>query len=201
VYRDANMNLEDGVIAEFQHKLDKEKKLKSYKFSNTLEGYIHLRELMEKFDLSIQKLESINGKCGRVKPWDDALEAILKNDSKAFERISYIGKRYSEISGIKYQPTAPITGLTGILRTWRQDLKVLKNTLDEVIDGLRNAIPLADNADFASVMLSGRNAFGDKNPQFTDMFSAYERMYVSTVLATIAATMQAYPAGYEWLKK
>jgi hypothetical protein len=49
-------------------------------------------------------------------------------------------------------------------------------------------------------MLSGRNAFGDKMPQFTDMISGYDRLYVQTCMATIAATMQVYPKGFEWLK-
>jgi|GEM_PF-2611075 len=201
VYRDANTNLEYGVIAEFRNKLIKSKKaeLKSHKLMNTLDGYTKLRALMDKFDVAVKELEKINNENERVKKWDDALKDILVNDAKSFERINYLGKRYADIGGVKKKKELRITNINGILGMWRSDLKILKTTLDQVIPGLRNAIPLAEKGDFAAVMLSGRNAFGDKNPQFTDMFSAYQRMYVSTVLSTIAATMQSYPAGYEWL--
>ena len=57
-----------------------------------------------------------------------------------------------------------------------------------------------EKGEFAKVMLSGRNAFGDKMPQLTDMISCYERMYVQTCMSTISATMQVYPKGFEWLK-
>ena len=203
VYRDANTNLEYGVIAEFRTKLikNKQEKLKAHMLSNTLDGYTKLRKLMDKFDEAVQKLEKINNENKRVEEWDNTLKEILVNDAKSFERINYIGKRYADIGGLKTKKDIQITNINGILNMWRTDLKILKNTLDQVIHGLRNAIPLAEKGDFASVMLSGRNAFGDKNPQFTDMFSAYQRMYVSTVLSTIAATMQSYPAGYEWLTK
>ena len=76
---------------------------------------------------------------------------------------------------------------------------MMSATLDEVIVAMQDAMPLTERGQFASVMLSGRNAFGEKMPQFTNMFSAYQRLYVTTVLATISTTMQVYPNGYEWL--
>jgi hypothetical protein len=33
------------------------------------------------------------------------------------------------------------------------------------------------------------------------MMSAYERFYIRACMATIAATMQSYPAGFDWLPK
>ena len=38
-------------------------------------------------------------------------------------------------------------------------------------------------------------------PQFTDLISAFERLYIRSCMATISATMQTYPAGFAWLKK
>jgi hypothetical protein len=78
-------------------------------------------------------------------------------------------------------------------------LKILQKTLDAVISGLRDAIPLTTKGEFAAVMLSGRNAFGDKMPQFIQMFGAFQSYYIRTVGVTITATMQLYPRGYEWL--
>jgi hypothetical protein len=91
-------------------------------------------------------------------------------------------------------------GIVGILDAQAADLKILRGVLEQVTDGLRDAMPLAEKGEFAKVMLSGRNAFGDKMPQFTDLISGYERMYVQTCMATISATMQVYPKGFEWLK-
>ena len=107
--------------------------------------------------------------------------------------------RYAEIAGIP-QNSGIIDGIGGIIRAQRDDLKILKSKMDEVLAGLRDAIPLAEKAEFAAVMLSGRNSFGDKMPQFTDMISAFDRLYVRTCTSTIAATMQVYPRGFEWVR-
>jgi hypothetical protein len=37
-------------------------------------------------------------------------------------------------------------------------------------------------------------------PQLSDMISTYDRFYNEMVLATIAATMQVYPKGFEFLQ-
>ena len=36
-------------------------------------------------------------------------------------------------------------------------------------------------------------------PQLSDAISRYDRLYTELVLTTIAATMQVYPKGYEFL--
>jgi hypothetical protein len=108
--------------------------------------------------------------------------------------------RYADTGGKEAKPQ-PIVGITGVVDAQLADLKILRGVLDEVIGGLRDALPLAEKGEIARVMLSGRNAFGDKMPQLTDMVSGFDRLYVQTCMVTIAATMQVYPKGFEWLGK
>lgn len=131
--------------------------------------------------------------------FDDAVAKLLR-ESKDLRRVADVGLRYGDVGGLKATRSTP-TNVLDIYRAQREDLAILRKLLPEVIAGLRDAIPLAEKGEFARVMLSGRNAFGDKMPQFTDLFSTYDRFYVESCMATIAATMQIYPAGFEWLKK
>jgi hypothetical protein len=129
---------------------------------------------------------------------ESVLGRVLR-EGQPLPRLTRTGVRYADAANLPKEEVSSVTNTTSILSAWRADLKVLMSTLDEVIVGLRDAIPLAKKGEFAAVMLSGRNAFGDKMPQFTDMYSAYQRLYVRTVMATITTTMQVYPAGYQWL--
>jgi hypothetical protein len=72
--------------------------------------------------------------------------------------------------------------------------------MDETIEAFRSVLPYAEKGEFAAMMLSGRHGFADKIQQSVDLMGIYGRYYTSTCMATIAATMQAYPAGLEWLK-
>ena len=197
---DANSHLEHGVIAEFDSKLDAEKKPNPDEFRKAHAGYVKLKEAMLEFDQAIVALQKVDAQCDKVEKYERALNTILV-EGRPLPRLSRTGVRYADAAGLPAEKITPIEGTSGILAAWRTDLKILLETLDEVIAGLRDAIPLAERGEFAAVMLSGRNAFGEKMPQFTEMFSAYDRLYVRTVMATIAATMQVYPTGYEWLTK
>ncbi|MFZ1766528.1 MAG: hypothetical protein WAT68_07740 [Candidatus Nitrotoga sp.] len=199
-WQEANSHLENGVISEFETKINPKKSLNPDEFKSALNGYIKLRGIILKFDEAIEHLQEVDNKGTKVKIHEETLSKIL-SEARPMPRLSRTGVRYSDAAGTKGIGIDSITNTTEILAAWRTDLKILVITLDEVIVGLRDALPLADKGDFASVMLSGRNAFGDKMPQFTEMFSAYQRFYVQTVMATITTTMQVYPAGYEWLNK
>ncbi len=197
-WQEANSHLEEGVLAEFESKLDKANQLKPYEFRYALQGYVSMRNVLVELDESIGRLQNVDVKCEKVAKHEAALARLLA-DGRAIPRLSLRGVRYADAGGLVSEGIAKIDGTTSILAAWRTDLKVLIQGLDEVIAALRDAIPLAEKGDFAAVMLSGRNAFGDKMPRFTDMFSAFDRMYVMTVMATIQTTMEVYPAGYNWL--
>ena len=198
VWQEANSHLEDGVMAEFESKVNKESKVQPDEFKEALKGYKELKRAMADFDNAIRLLQEIDRKGEKTKLHQETLERILQ-EGRPMPRLARTGVRYSDAAGITKGRVSPLRNTTDILVAWREDLSILSSTLDEVIEGLRDAIPLAEKGEFGSVMLSGRNAFGDKMPQFTEMFSAYHRFYVRTVMATIVTTMQVYPAGYEWL--
>lgn len=146
--------------------------------------------------------EEIAGKKGiSVKAFDDALENILA-EFGPLEIPGRKGARYALTAGgekIKHRPD--LKTISDILSLQIKSMHVLKRKSEVAIDAMRSAIPLAEKEKFVPVMLSGRNAFGDIMPQFVDLFSAFDRLYVKTCLATISATMQVYPEGWEWLSK
>jgi hypothetical protein len=197
-WHEANAHLERGVLAEFDHKLDPEASpLDPHLFKRALAGYEQVALGLETLDRKLAELAAIQDGAEPVEIYEKTLTGILA-EMQPLERLSRGGVRYADIAGAKGQ-AKPIAGTSGILAAQREDLAVLRKTLDEVLVGLRDAIPLAEKGEFAQVMLSGRNAFGDKMPQFTDMISAFERLYTRTCMATIATTMQVYPKGFEWL--
>jgi hypothetical protein len=198
IWQDASYSLENGILAEFDSKIDKAKTLRIDDYRKALAGYTELRLAMNELDKAIQVLQDVNIKCEKVEIFSKTLERNLK-ESAPFPRLSVAGVRFADAAGLPNEQISPMTSVADILQAWRNDLAVMEKTLDEVVVAMRDAMPLAERGEFAAVMLSGRNAFGEKMPQFTNMFSAYQRLYVSTVLATITTTMQVYPNGYEWL--
>lgn len=189
-----NALLEEGILTEFDQKKD------VGKFKSALNEYEGMAKQMNKLAKKLDELMEIDKSGKKVAVYEEALRGIIRED-KPFERVSNVGTRYALAAGDKTGQIDAISGSADILRAQRADLQVLQRKLDVVLDALRSAIPLAERSEFVPVMLSGRNAFGDVMPQFTDMMSAYDRFYARSCMATIAATMQAYPAGFEWLSK
>ncbi|UWQ46866.1 hypothetical protein [Leisingera aquaemixtae] len=197
-WQSSSYSLENGILAEFDSKVDPSKSLNVEQYEKALAGYIELRALMDDLDEAIYVLQEADKKCGGTKSFNMAVERNLK-DATDFHRLSTSGVRFSDAAGLSEANIAPMKSISDILSAWRVDLAILASTLDEVIVAMQDAMPLAEKGEFAAVMLSGRNAFGDKMPQFTDMLSAYQRFYVEAVLITINSTMQVYPDGLEWL--
>lgn len=197
-WQNSSYSLENGILAEFDSKIDPSKPLNVEEYKKALAGYIELRSLMDDLDTAISILQEADKKCGGTETFNMAVERNLK-DASEFHRLSNSGVRFSDAAGLPAANIAPMKSIGDILTAWRTDLAILASTLDEVIVAMQDAMPLAEKGEFAAVMLSGRNAFGDKMPQFTDMLSAYQRFYVEAVLVTINSTMQVYPDGLEWL--
>ena len=198
-WHEANAHLEAAILAEFDYKIDpRNNKLDAHGFKQALAGYEEVALGLETLDKKLAELQAIDKSAPGVDVFEQTLTKILA-ESTPLERLSAKGVRYADIAGAKAQKSEPIVGTAGILAAQRQDLAILRATLEEVLEGLRDALPLAEKGEFAQVMLSGRNAFGDKMPQFTDMMSAFDRFYVRTCMATITTTMQVYPRGFEWL--
>ncbi len=194
----ANTPLEWGVIAEFEYILHG-KPLKPDNFKETLVGLELLKLKLNALGIQLREQRALSESAEVVPEFDAAVTEILKQQ-KGIPRLSLQGVRYSEVAGSPVSYKSMI-GISGIVDAQIEDLGILLQVLDEVIAGLRDAIPLAEKGQFARVMLSGRNAFGEKMPQFTDMMYAYERLYVVSCMSTIAATMQIYPKGFEWVQR
>jgi hypothetical protein len=196
-WNNATIPLEAGVINEFEHAVHGSE-LHPEKFRETLLTLQLLKLKMAVLEGNLRDLRSLAATDDNVPEFEAAVTNILKGQKNVW-RLSLQGVRYSDVAGVSGTANPPIVGLTGIIDAQIEDIQILSNVLDEVISDLRDAIPLAEKGEFARVMLSGRNGFGDKMPQLTDMVYAYERLYVSTCMSTIQATMQVYPKGFEWL--
>jgi hypothetical protein len=197
VWHTANSPLEKGVLAEFERAVGGSE-LKPVHYRETQHALSLLKLKLDVLEIKLTELRAIAADGDTTPEFDAALTEILSN-TKDISRLSTRGARYADVAGQVAEP-APIKGIVGVVDAQLADLKILRAALDDVIGGLRDALPLAEKGEFAKVMLSGRNAFGDKMPKFTDMISKYDRLYVQTCMATISATMQVYPKGFEWLK-
>ena len=196
-WHSANSPLEKGVLAEFERAVNRTG-LKPYHYQETLHALNALTVKTEVLQIKLTELRALAADGTTTPEFNSALTKILA-ESRGIGRLSRTGVRYADSAGNEARPQ-PIVGIVGVVDAQIADLKILRSVLDEVVRGLRDALPLAEKGEFARVMLSGRNAFGDKMPQLTDMVSGFDRLYVQTCMATIAATMQVYPKGFEWLK-
>jgi hypothetical protein len=179
-------------------KADPKRKPNPDAFRKSLEEFRALRSALVQYDGSVEDLQRAHAACALTAIGDETIAKIISQEAP-LPRLTRRGVRYSDAAGVGGEDFPPIRSLGDILVALRTDLKTLTTTLDEAIAGLRDALPLADKGEFSAVMLSGRNALGDKMPQFTQMFSAYESFYIRAVGVTVTATMQLYPKGYEWL--
>ncbi|MCA1621471.1 MAG: hypothetical protein LC795_19790 [Acidobacteria bacterium] len=193
-YYKGNSYLEAAILAELNGSPNPEL------FRAALGSYESSADQMVILEQKLAELIEIDRSGKKIKVYEDALGKILR-ETPAFERLSMQGVRYSNVGGVKRPEAIPLRNLTEILVAQRDDLKILRGAFREAIESLREAIPIAEKGQFVPVMLSGRNAFGDKMPKFTDMISAYERFNIRSCMATIDATMQVYPAGFEWLRR
>lgn len=202
MWHDSNTPLETGVLTEFEYKLDSTKAIRPDYFRENMRLLQALQTQLGVLDGNLANVIAFLEKNPALPVFDQSLSKIMLETSD-LRRLDARVARYGEIgSRRKARPQGPpLRTVLDIYRAQRNDLGLLRGKLDEVIAAARDAIPLAEKGQFAQVMLSGRNGFGDKMPQFTDWFSAYDRFYVQSCMSTIAATMQIYPKGFEWLKK
>lgn len=194
--------LETGILAEMDGKPNPELFIKALKaYEQMDEGIVKLIAVQKQL-ISIDKEQRSNlSKDNKVRgEYDLALSNILKEMGKV-ERLSKHGTRYTTIAGLDKTENNQLVSMPQILEAQLEDMLILDRMSSVAVDSLRGAIPLAERSEFVDVMLSGRNAFGDIMPQFTDMISAFDRFYVRSCMSTIAATMQTYPLGWKWLQK
>lgn len=132
-----------------------------------------------------------------------SLTAIL-GEHPPIERVSLHRVRFANIAQARKEAPEPQPlgrDLMAIIRDQRKDLALVTKQLEETIAAFRDALPHAQNGHFAALMLSGRAGFADKIQQSVDLVETFTRSYSQACMTTIAATMQVYPAGLEWLER
>lgn len=193
-FHKGNALLERGILAELDQKPD------IGLFRSALSEYERMGQHLRQLGKDLDELLAIERANKRVPVYVEALAGIIRED-RPFERVSNTGTRFALAGDDRKAQAARLDTAAEIVAAQREDLGVLVRKHAVMIESLRAAIPLAERSEFVPVMLSGRNAFGDVMPQFTDMVSAFDRFYARSCMATITATMQVYPAGFEWLPK
>jgi hypothetical protein len=186
--------LEKGVMAELDGKPNPQF------FAQALNQFEKSLAAMNALDQRLDALIAIYKRSPENPKFKDALNKMLK-EAKPCERVSLKGERYSNVATEqpKDAPSQP-TSLLEIMEAQKADLKILRGQMKETIEAFRGVIPLAEKHQFAAMMLSGREGFADKIQQSVDLVGRYGRFYTTECMATIAATMQPYPSGLEWIK-
>lgn len=156
---------------------------------------------MDQMQTKLDELVVIYKRGQPVKVFEDSVSKIYK-EMDDIERVSLRGGRFSNIAtGQKPPASARPTNLLEAMEAQRADLILLRKQLGETLDTFRAVVPLAEKKQFVPMMLSGRAGFSSKVQQAVHLLGVYSRFYMRTCMGTIEATMQAYPAGFDWLPK
>lgn len=187
--------LEQGVMAELDGKPNPQL------FRDAFKLFEETAREMDAMQTKLDDLIAIHKKGESVKVFDESLSKIFA-DMDPVERVSLQAGRFSNVSRAQKAPTTKQpTNLLEVMEAQRADLMILRKQLTETIDTFRAVIPLAEKKQFVPMMLSGRAGFSSKVQQSVNLLGIYSRSYSRGCMATIEATMQAYPAGLEWLPK
>lgn len=186
--------LEQGVMAELDGKPNPEL------FSKALSKFEESLDAMNDLDGKLVNLIALSKQSPQNATFQQALGKILV-EWKAPERVTLSHARYANVGTSAHaEHWNNPKNLLEIMEAQRKDLDILRTQMKQTIEAFRSVIPLAEKHEFAAMMLSGREGFADKVQQSVDLVGRYGRFYTSSCMTTIAATMQAYPAGLEWIK-
>jgi hypothetical protein len=186
--------LERGVLAELESKPNPDL------FRQALAQFEECSRQMAVLDGKLVELIAIHQRGVPDRLFDATTRKILREQT-AVERVSLTGSRYSNVArGRRIRSAPQPRDLLEVMQMQRSDLSLLKKQLDGMIEAFRAVIPLADQHEFAALILSGRHGFADKIQQSVRLIGVYGQFYVRSCSATIDATMQIYPSGLKWLK-
>jgi len=157
---------------------------------------------MDTLDVRLDALRKIEQTHDLMPEYVAALTNLLK-DHPMLERVSMSDVRFANIARSKSpeEHKGPVgKNLDDILNNIQSDLRILKPQLDQTIEAFRAVLPVAEKGGFAAMVLSGRAPLPEKVLQSTDQLMVFAQFYNRACMATIAADMQTYPKGLEWLK-
>lgn len=192
---EAGRDLESGVLADMQNKPS------AAVLKGALKQLQDSRAAMDELGAKLTSLREIAKKYPLEPAYVAALDKILK-DHPPVERISLTESRFANVARGKKQHEAPIgSNLDELLQNLSEDLSILKDQSDQTIQAFRDVLPMAEQGGFAAMVLSGRAPLPDKVLQSADMTLTFAQYFNRACAATIAADMETYPKGLEWLKK
>jgi hypothetical protein len=189
---EAGQRLERGVLADMKGESS------AAVLREALQQLQESRAKMDTLSTKLERLREIARTNPLVPEYVAALDRILKSHPP-IERVSL-----SESQGTLREKTqgGPIgSNLDEILRNLVEDLTILKKQSDQTIEAFRDVLPTAEQGGFAAMVLSGRAPLPDKILQSADMTLTFAQFFNRACAATIAADMEAYPKGLEWLQK
>jgi len=132
-----------------------------------------------------------------------ALDRILKA-YPPIERVSLTNSRFANVSqgggiAVNYGPVG--STFDEMLANMQADLLILEKEYDQTIEAFEAVLPAAKKGGFAAIVLSGRAPLPEKIMHSIDQTFVYVHSVDRACQATIAADMQVYPKGLEWLPK
>ncbi|MER8622879.1 hypothetical protein [Mesorhizobium sp. M1143] len=151
----------------------------------------------------IGKLIDIEKNNKAIPEHDAAIERILKA-YPPIERVSLTNTRFANIGAgtgiaINYGPIG--ANFKELLENLRTDLKILELETDRTIDAFGDVLPMAQHGGFASIVLSGRAPLPERVMHSVDQTIVFVQFHNRACQAAIAADMQVYPKGLEWIPK
>jgi hypothetical protein len=194
---EAGRLLEKGVLADMlgEQSFDR--------LSQALDELKEARSLMDTLFSQLTEMRNFE-RTHALLPEDKlALVRILKNHPLV-ERVSLTNSRFANAGGaggatVNYGPIgADYDELLGNLIA---DLKILQVEHDQAIEAFEAILPAARRGGFAAIVLSGRAPLPEEIMRSADQMIVYLQFYNRACMTTIAADMQVYPRGLEWLPK
>jgi hypothetical protein len=141
---DASDTIELGVMSEFEAKING-KKLSPELFVKTYEGLQLVKAKIKSLDGKLDEFKQLLAK-GRTEPNYDAQLTKILAQQRHISRVSLVGTRYSDVAGKQVEFKPPI-GIVGVVDALIEDLHTLDLLVDEVVEGTRDAIPLAEKGE------------------------------------------------------
>ncbi|MCB0280819.1 MAG: hypothetical protein KDD94_15040 [Calditrichaeota bacterium] len=102
-------------------------------------------------------------------------------------------------NNVQEDPRTEITSLPKILQAQREDFKYLRDQTANVIAGFDEVLPIAEEGRFVITMLPEEISFPTVYDSLIRDRAIFTNFYTQSCLVSVDATMDVYPAGFEFL--
>lgn len=172
-----------------------------------------LQNALGKLKESRKAMDALHAKFGdmrRIEQNNKALPehtAALQRILKAYppiERVSLMNSRFANVSqgsGVAVNYGQIGSSFDEMLANMQSDLLILEKEHDQAIEAFEAVLPAAKKGGFAAIVLSGRAPLPEKIMHSVDQMMVYVQFVDRACMASIAADMQVYPKGLDWLPK